>query len=118
MLKRLPFVALALVLLAPAARAEVKLHPLFSDGMVLQQGEACPVWGTAEPGQQLSVSLNRMLKPMQTVGVTSIFKVGEDGKWTAKLEIGRKMSDGQPYCPAGGPYVLSVSDFDTKKELI
>ena len=60
MIRRWLFVALGAVLLAPVAHAEVKLHPLFSDGMVLQQGKDCAIWGTAAPGQQLSISLNRM----------------------------------------------------------
>ena len=37
-----------LLLSATAARGEVKLSPLFSDHLVLQQGMAVPVWGTAE----------------------------------------------------------------------
>jgi sialate O-acetylesterase len=118
MIRRLLFAAAALAFLVPAARAEVKLHPLFSDGMVLQQGKECLVWGTADPGEQLSVSLTRMPKPMQRVGATAILKTDQDGKWTAHLGIGNKMPDGGVYIPAGGPYVLSVSNFDTKKELI
>jgi sialate O-acetylesterase len=119
MIRRLLFVVLGTALLAPSVRAEVKLHPLFSDGMVLQQGKECAIWGTAEPGQQLSISLNRMPKPKEQVGVTSVFKVGEDGKWTTKLAIGHKRPGSEEsYIPAGGPYVLTVIDFDTKKELI
>ena len=33
------------------ARADVKLHPMFSDNMVLQQGMKAPAWGTADPGE-------------------------------------------------------------------
>ena len=111
-------ITVAVLISNPAARADVKLHPLFSDGMVFQQGKECAIWGTAEPGEQLSISLNHMPKPMQSVGVTTVFKVPEDGKWTAQLRLGAKQASGDPYCPAGGPYVLSVRNFDTKKELI
>ena len=40
---------------AVAARAEVKLHPLFTDHAVLQQGLPLPVWGTADRGEQVTV---------------------------------------------------------------
>lgn len=36
--------------------ASVKLHPLFADGVVLQQGQPVPVWGTADPGAEVKVS--------------------------------------------------------------
>ena len=39
---------LALLLAALPARADMKPHALFSDGMVLQQGVKCPVWGTSD----------------------------------------------------------------------
>ena len=35
----------------------VKLPSIFGDHMVLQQGAALPVWGTADPGEKVSVSL-------------------------------------------------------------
>src|SRR5262249_7003940 len=37
--------------LAPAAKADVKPNPLFSDNMVLQRNASVPVWGTADPGE-------------------------------------------------------------------
>src|SRR4029077_7284259 len=39
------------------ARADVKLPALFSDGMVLQSGTTTPIWGTADPGEDVSVVL-------------------------------------------------------------
>jgi sialate O-acetylesterase len=39
-----------------ALRADVKLAALFSDHMVLQQGQPVPVWGWADPGEQVTVS--------------------------------------------------------------
>lgn len=41
----------------PAARADVKVHPIFSDNMVLQRDADVVVWGTAEPGEKVSVEL-------------------------------------------------------------
>src|SRR2546425_1055526 len=46
------FQALVAVLaFAATARADVKLHPLFTDNMVLQQGVEVPVWGKADPAE-------------------------------------------------------------------
>lgn len=41
---------------AVCAEAKVATGVLFSDGMVLQRGRAVPVWGTAEPGESVTVS--------------------------------------------------------------
>ncbi|MFM1770269.1 MAG: hypothetical protein RJA22_2798 [Verrucomicrobiota bacterium] len=48
---------LALCLAALAVRAEVRLHPLFSDHAVLQRDRPLPVWGWADPGEAVSVTL-------------------------------------------------------------
>src|SRR2546430_476246 len=37
---------------ASPARADVKLHPLFTDHMVLQRAPSIPVWGAADPGRR------------------------------------------------------------------
>jgi sialate O-acetylesterase len=49
-----------LTLLLPgsgALRAEVKLPAIFGDHMVLQQGLKLPVWGTAAPGETVTVAV-------------------------------------------------------------
>jgi sialate O-acetylesterase len=97
MSKRLSAAVLAALfcLSAPAARAEVKVPALFSDGMVLQQGVACPVWGTADPEETVSVILN--------VGGEKIdgsVKADKDGKWHTTLS---KLK-------AGGPYTLAIGN--------
>lgn len=38
-----------------ALTADVKLAPLFQDGVVLQRGKPVPVWGTAEPNEAVTV---------------------------------------------------------------
>ncbi|MBI3854283.1 MAG: sialate O-acetylesterase [Planctomycetes bacterium] len=75
---------------ARGTRAELKLHALFSDGMVLQSGFACPVWGTVEPGEEISVSI---------AGQKKTAKAGGDGKWSLKLDP----------LKAGGPHELTVA---------
>ena len=72
------------------ARADVKLPELFSDNMVLQRDMPVPLWGTAEPGERVSVSV---------AGRTAEAVAGADGNWMATLEP----------MPAGGPHELTVA---------
>ncbi len=44
-------------LTALSAAADVKLPALFSNDMVLQQGERTPIWGKADPDESISVTL-------------------------------------------------------------
>ena len=72
--------ALLGVLVLTAARmalADVKLPAIFSDHMVLQQGVAAPVWGWADPGEEVTVSI---------AGQTKTTKAAENGKWSVKLD--------------------------------
>ena len=62
--------------LAPVARAEVKLPAIFGDHMVLQRDAAVPVWGTAAPGEEVTVSI---------AGQTVSTKADAQGKWALKL---------------------------------
>lgn len=66
------------LLFVQAARldADVKLPSLFKDNMVLQRGIQLPVWGTAEPGEAVTVSIGR-----QTVKAVA----DADGRWSVKL---------------------------------
>jgi len=55
---------------------EVKMPAIFGDHMVLQQDSTLPVWGTAEPGEKVTV----------TVGTDTGSAVADnDGKWMVKL---------------------------------
>ena len=55
--QRLPSVVLSVLLGAATAVADVKLPALISDNMVLQQGRQVAMWGTADAGEQVTVSL-------------------------------------------------------------
>src|SRR6185503_9817106 len=70
------------------ARADVKLHSLFSDHMVLQQGVRAPVWGRADEGEQVTVTFRG-----RKVSATAL-----NGKWMVKL----------PGLKAGAPDTLIV----------
>jgi len=51
-----PFLALALGV--STARADVIPNPLFADNAVLQQDMKVPVWGTADPGERVTVEIS------------------------------------------------------------
>jgi sialate O-acetylesterase len=74
--------------IAPAA-ADVKLAAIFGDHMVVQQGAPAPVWGWADPGETVSVTLGDR---------TGKATADASGKWVIKLEA----------LPAGGPHTLKV----------
>ena len=57
-------------------RADVRLPSLISDGMVLQQGMKVNIWGTADPGERVTVTL----KNQQVAGIAD----GE-GRWKVGL---------------------------------
>ena len=49
--------AIAMLLLSPIAWADVKLPAILSDHMVLQRGMKLPIWGWADPGESVTVSI-------------------------------------------------------------
>lgn len=97
-LSRAAFAAAVLSTLAvPFVRADVKPHPLFTDGAVLQQGVQVPVWGTCDPGEAVTVRIS-------SADAKSVAKAeSADGHWHATL----------PALKAGGPYTLTVEGKNT-----
>lgn len=61
---------------AIAVHAEVRLPDVIGSSMVLQQKMTVPIWGTAEPGEAVTVSFAGQKK-------TDI--AGQDGKWRVDL---------------------------------
>ena len=59
-----------------SASAAVRMPGLFGDHMVLQQDSKIPVWGWAEPGEKVTVTLG---------STTSTVTTGADGKWRVDL---------------------------------
>ncbi|MBV8880005.1 MAG: hypothetical protein JO332_08585, partial [Planctomycetaceae bacterium] len=88
--------ALLLLLAAAAvgsardARAPLRLHGLFADGMILQRDRPCPVWGSAAPGDPVRVAIAGQVKTVNA---------GADGRWSVKLDP----------LSAGGPHEMTVS---------
>jgi len=68
---------IVLILAANGAWAGVKLPAIFSDHMILQNNAAVPVWGWADPGEQVEVSIT---------GQTKNAVADNSGKWSLKLD--------------------------------
>ncbi len=94
------FLALAAsVALLPGARADVTLHPLFSDHIVLQRDTAVPVWGWADAGEAVTVTIAGQTKKATTEA---------DGKWRVKLD---PLKVGEPKSlTVKGKNTLTVND--------
>lgn len=59
------------------ARANITLPDVISDGMVLQQNQKVPVWGKADPGENVIVRFADQSKTATAM---------TDGKWLVKLD--------------------------------
>ena len=93
--KTYTFVGLVLVLIAFVASAEAapRTAGVFTDHMVLQRDIPVAVWGWADPGEAITVSL---------AGHSCKTTADSDGKWSCKL----------PKMDAGGPFELRVEGKD------
>lgn len=69
--------AVLLAFCSIAAYADVKLPPIISDHMVLQRDAVVPIWGTAAPGEKVSVSI---------AGQTKITTADVKGNWKVNLD--------------------------------
>ncbi|MGY1408915.1 sialate O-acetylesterase [Luteimonas sp. A611] len=92
---------LSACLLAPVAAAEggtPLLHAMFQDHAVVQRDRPLQVWGQADPGAQVRVSLG---------GKRTSARADADGRWEAQL----------PALKAGGPHVLEVAAGDRSQRV-
>ncbi len=96
MTRRLPLawigVFLVLVGVGASARADVKLASIFGDSMVLQCDMAIPVWGWADPGEEVTVTLGDQTKSV---------KADDDGRWQVKLDALKANAEGQTLTVTG-----------------
>jgi len=92
--RRLQWVVLSLLLGVVTAAADVKLPALISDNMVLQQGRQVAIWGTADAGEQVTVSLGEQKEAATADG---------NGLW--KVELGPLKK--------GGPFEMTVAGKNT-----
>ena len=88
-------IACLLTAIAAPVRADVSLNNMFGDHMVLQQGIKNKVWGKADPGETVTVTLGS-----QSHSATA----GADGMWHVFLD---------PVQEYGGPHSLTVKGKNT-----
>lgn len=67
------------------------LPKVFGDNMVLQRNIPIPIWGQANPGTSIMATLGK---------ATVTTKADQEGKWMLHF----------PKLPAGGPYILTVTE--------
>jgi sialate O-acetylesterase len=71
-------IGLALVVgLAATSAAAVKLPAIIGDNMVLQSDQPVPIWGWADKGEEVTVTI---------AGQTQTTKAGDDGRWKVVLK--------------------------------
>ncbi len=81
-----------LLLIVPAVlNAQVQLSPLFSDNMVMQQQTDAPIWGTAKPATEITITPSWSKQSYRV-------KADAYGHWQTKLKTPR----------AGGPYEIVI----------
>jgi sialate O-acetylesterase len=99
-LRLLSGLATALALnLVPSAFANVRLPAIFSEHMVLQQDVTVPVWGWADPGEEVTVTVG---------GQTKSTKANAEGKWSVQLA---KLKSGEAVTlTVKGKNTLTVKD--------
>lgn len=76
----------------PAIRAEVRLPQIISDGMVVQRDRPLTLWGTADPGESVTVKVAK--------GKSATVTADANGKWRAEL----------PALKTGKTYTITVGD--------
>ena len=81
------------------AKAEVQLPQLFQSGMVLQRGKPIPVWGKANPYEQVVIVWQKKKYETQANG---------EGRWSITL----------PKSKAGGPYTLTIGNQELTDVLV
>ena len=91
---RFSMLAIMFLTVTVAVFGEVRLPALFQDNMVLQREIKVPVWGTADPDEQVTIRLGEQ----QATGTPD-----GQGRWRAQLGP----------LKAGGPFELTVSGKNT-----
>ncbi len=86
MSKHCVFIAALSLLFSLTLQAEVKLPSIFGSHMVLQRDHANPIWGWAEPGEKVTVSI---------AGQSQMVTTGKDGAWRVKLQPLKVNAKGQ-----------------------
>ena len=100
-MKKLPGIqraplALVMALVASTLHAEVTLPKVIGSGMVLQRESQVAIWGTADPGEAVTITCSWNNTPVHV-------KTDGKGNWSTKLVTGE----------AGGPHTITLSASNT-----
>lgn len=71
-------------LLTLQARADIVMPDLFSDHMVLQRGSSVPIWGTADPGEEVAISFPSVAGDKSPSYRTV---ADEGGRWQIRMDL-------------------------------
>ncbi|MBN1294626.1 MAG: sialate O-acetylesterase [Candidatus Latescibacteria bacterium] len=93
-LSLLTLLSLFTFFISSGVSADVKLPHVIGANMVLQREVSLPIWGWADPGETITVTLGPSKE---------LTKTGTDGRWKLKL----------PAMSAGGPFSMTVSGRNT-----
>lgn len=85
---------LLLSVFATLAPAAVRLPAVIGDNMVLQRDQAVPIWGWADAGEKVTVTI---------LGQTKSAQADANGKWMVRLDA----------LAAGGPHTMTVAGENT-----
>jgi sialate O-acetylesterase len=91
---RLMTTGIVALLCTTATLADVHPAHLFADHMVIQSDRPVPIWGTADAGEAVTVTLNLQKQSTTTAA---------DGKWIVRLDP----------TPAGGPFEMTIAGKNT-----
>ncbi len=80
--------------LSAPAHADIKTPAIFGSHMVLERDMKDPVWGWADPGEEVTVAI---------AGQTKTATAGADGSWRVVLDP----------MPAGGPHEMTIKGKNT-----
>ncbi len=101
-MKKALFLLATAMLLSVEGMAQVKLNPLFTDNMVMQQQtDKAPVWGESKPNKTITVTTS-------WDGKTYTIEANDKGQWKTAVKTPS----------AGGPYTITISDGSKKKTVI
>jgi sialate O-acetylesterase len=116
-----------LFIIGTGLRADVSMPPVFSDHMVLQQGVTLPIWGSASPGERISISFAKMnestvadssgnwritLRPLPSMPAPLMMVI--NGK--NRIEINDVITGDVWICAGEGNMAFPLSDASSGKE--
>lgn len=99
---KIPFFSgLCLLALSATSLSALDLNPLFTDHAVLQQELPVPVWGTAKPGEKVTVTFGDQEKSAEA---------DADGKWMVVLDPLTASADPAKLTAKAGDESATISD--------